>query len=70
MVTSDVHDPFKSIFGITELIGNNNEDFKADKRTIGKNANDNFIVSTNHKHTWQKKTIQGVQGLQEFAFLY
>ena len=68
MVTSDVHDPFKSIFGITELIGNNNEDFKADKRTIGKNANDNFIVSTNIHG--KKKTIQGVQGLQEFAFLY
>ena len=45
--TPDVHVPFKSIIDITELIGNNNEDFKTDKRTNGKNTNDNYIVRTN-----------------------
>ena len=66
MVTSDVHDPFKSIFGITELIGNNNEDFKADKRTIGKNANDNFIVSTNIHG--KKKQYKGSKDYKSLLF--
>ena len=54
--TPDVHDLFKSIIDITELIGNYNENFKTDKRTNGKNKNDNYIVSTNINGKTNNKT--------------